>query len=305
MPRPTFAQIIAMVCRLNRMRRSLKLSRRKLQMHLSTAKYRGCLNNSPGTGTEITEDTSVHAAPRGFNKKWIELVIGMSFFQNDRLARIAANDFLLNPCLMVPCYLEWAAACEHLAASRVLNASANAGLAKLAETLWQCPAGCLDYFDAAYTRSDSDGEYAGFTLCGHILNNESVQGWFSNSQGARMPAMLTEPLGTIRVAVKHDQRDFLAQAGSATPISMTHKITRPDSLSDRCVCQTRPCAACRVPIATRRLGGRRDQRAVPFTLRPTTLSSWSWWRRFRHLPTATLQPLGAAQKAVRARPRGQ
>ena len=35
-------------------------------------------------------------------------------------------------------------------------------------------AGCLDYFDAAYTKIDTDGEYAGFTISGHVLRNLSM-----------------------------------------------------------------------------------------------------------------------------------
>jgi hypothetical protein len=166
-------------------------------------------------GDETLDDEHDEAkTTRGFNKQWVELVIGMSFFPNERISRIAANDFLTNPSLMVPCYLEWASACEHLAASGVLNASANAGIVSLAQTLWQCPAACLDYFDAAYTRKDADGEYAGFTLCGHILNNEAVFGWESVEQAIKMPSTLTEPLGAIHVAVKHNQRNFLAQEAS-------------------------------------------------------------------------------------------
>ena len=231
-PRPTISAVTKAVYRLKRLRHRAEFSQPRSKIPKAPSFH----------GDDTTAETRSPESHRGFNRKFIELVIGMSFFQHDRLARIAANDFLINPSLMVPCYLEWAAACEHLAKSGVLNASANVGLEQLAQTLWQCPAACLDYFDAAYTRADADGEYAGFTLCGHILNNESVTGRSSYKQGARMPSNLTKPLGAIRVAVKHDQRDFLAQ--EAPRQCLAHKSARPksahpDSLSDQCVCQTR------------------------------------------------------------------
>ena len=71
-------------------------------------------------------------------------------------------------------------------------------------------AACLDYFDAAYAKIDLDGEYAGFTLSGHILRNESIQD-MADPELVHCPKVLGEPLAIIRQALRHQQRQFLSQ----------------------------------------------------------------------------------------------
>ena len=85
-----------------------------------------------------------------------------------------------------------------LAASGQLSLAVSNGILELAELLMLAPAACLDYFDAQYTKSDADGEYAGFSISGHLLRNESVV----NRVGAEykhLPLMLTQPLAIIQV----------------------------------------------------------------------------------------------------------
>ena len=147
---------------------------------------------------------------KGFNRAFIDLALGMSFFTVDKVAYIAANDFLKSPTLMVTCYLEWAAACERLATSGQLSTAASELLLELAEMLTLTPAACLDYFDAIYLRDDLDGEHAGFSPSGHLLRNESI---FSelDAEFDHLPLLLTRPLAPIQVALKHDLKEFLAQ----------------------------------------------------------------------------------------------
>ena len=49
------------------------------------------------------------------------------------------------------------------------------------------PAACLDYFDAYYTKIDSDGEFAGFALSGHLLRNRSILD-SSDAEYAHLPS---------------------------------------------------------------------------------------------------------------------
>mmetsp|Transcript_47423 Transcript_47423/g.106934 ORF Transcript_47423/g.106934 Transcript_47423/m.106934 type:complete len:888 (-) Transcript_47423:215-2878(-) len=112
---------------------------------------------------------------------------------------------------MVPLYLEWAAACKHLALSGQLSSAASVGLKELAELLLLAPAACLDYFDAAYSKMDTDGEYAGFTISGHLLRNESVHE-HNLETTLHMPLVLQQPLAAIQIAIKHHQSGFLAQS---------------------------------------------------------------------------------------------
>ena len=72
-------------------------------------------------------------------------------------------------------------------------------------------AGCLDYFDAAYAKIDIDGEYAGFTLSGHIMRNESILDASDPELAHHSPTILGKPLGIIHQALRHQQRQFLSQ----------------------------------------------------------------------------------------------
>eukprot|EP00966_Prymnesium_polylepis_P103267 2391498-Prymnesium_polylepis.1 len=133
----------------------------------------------------------------------------MTFQSTEKLANLAANDFLRNPTLMMavraadihtlphpilwhrPCpiykrrttspragasqtYLEWAAAANALASSGVMSLAVSTSVFELVEVLMLAPAAYLDYFDAQYTKIDEDGEYAGFSMSGHLLRNESI-----------------------------------------------------------------------------------------------------------------------------------
>ena len=49
-----------------------------------------------------------------------------------------------------------------------------------------------------YTKSDSDGEYAGFTISGHLLRNESVLNR-ADPEYDQLPLMLTQPLAVVQV----------------------------------------------------------------------------------------------------------
>ena len=69
---------------------------------------------------------------------------------------------------------------------------------QFAEVLVLTPAACLDYIDAMYTKVDSDGEYAGFSLAGHILRNESMHDK-TDPEYAHLPVLLTRPLAPIQV----------------------------------------------------------------------------------------------------------
>ena len=147
---------------------------------------------------------------RGFNKPFVELVVGMSFLPLAKLSHIAANDFLRYPMMMVACYLEWATGCTALANSGQLSTAASMAVTQLGDTLVLASAGCLDYFDAAYTKIDTDGEYAGFTISGHVLRNQSMLD-YTDPEFAQLPLIMTKPLAVIQVALKHDIKDFLAQ----------------------------------------------------------------------------------------------
>ena len=49
-----------------------------------------------------------------------------------------------------------------------------------------------------YTKSDSDGEYAGFSISGHLLRNESVLNR-ADPEYDQLPLMLTQPLAVVQV----------------------------------------------------------------------------------------------------------
>ena len=76
----------------------------------------------------------------------------------------------------------------------------HAGVQDLAETLALAPAACLDYFDAEYSKIDEDGQYAGFTLSGHFLRNESILDE-SEPEHEHLPLRLMQPLAVIQVAL--------------------------------------------------------------------------------------------------------
>ena len=159
------------------------------------------------------------------------MATGLSFFPVDRIAMLAANDFLTNPTLMICTYLEWAAAMKALARSGQLSLSASTILEEVsvvtcmgtapvaearrrsvhgarapscpqvAETVSQTPAACLDYFDAEYAKVDADGEYAGYSISGHILYNVAVLDQ-SDPEHQQLPLMMTKPLAIIQLALK-------------------------------------------------------------------------------------------------------
>ena len=72
---------------------------------------------------------------QGFTRQFTAMATGLSFFPVDRLAKIAANDFLRNPTLMMPAYLEWGAAMSALARSGQLSLSASKVLADVSRAL--------------------------------------------------------------------------------------------------------------------------------------------------------------------------
>ena len=63
---------------------------------------------------------SAHAVPQ-----FIAMATGISFFQIERVALLAANDFLTNPTLMMAVYLEWSAAMVRLSQSGQLSLSSS------------------------------------------------------------------------------------------------------------------------------------------------------------------------------------
>ena len=165
---------------------------------------------------------SAHAVPQ-----FIAMATGISFFQVERLGMLAGNDFLANPTLMMAVYLEWSAAMQSLSRSGQLSLSASTTVlevnhppfatshythnavalrcrslfVQMAETVAQMPAACLDYFDAEYSKVDRDGEYAGYTMSGHLLANLYILDQ-SDPEHHHMPVMLTKPYADIRLALK-------------------------------------------------------------------------------------------------------
>ena len=135
----------------------------------------------------------------GYSNAFVRLLVGMSYFSVDKIAYLAANDFLRNPMLMICTYLEWAAAATAVARSGRLSLASSKIILEFAETLVMSPAACLDYIDAIYINSDPDGEYAGFPLSGHLLRNESIISR-SDPEYEHYPLMLVSPLGPIQVA---------------------------------------------------------------------------------------------------------
>ena len=63
---------------------------------------------------------------KGFSRSWVDLVVALSFYPTDWLARLAANDFLSDPGLMPGMYIEWAAAVKNLADSGQLSTAGDA-----------------------------------------------------------------------------------------------------------------------------------------------------------------------------------
>ena len=152
-----------------------------------------------GAGAPATASSSEPVKRRGYNKGFVELVTGMSFFNLEKIAHLAANDFLKNPTMMICAYLEFAAAAHQLARSGTLSTATSKLIKELAETIELTPAACLDYFDATYTKSDPDGEYAGFAPSGHLLRNESIVN-ASEAEYANLPYFYTQPLSIIRAS---------------------------------------------------------------------------------------------------------
>ena len=65
--------------------------------------------------------------------------VGMSLFQMDKIANLAANDFLRDPILMMAAYLEWSAGARALARSGQLSLAASKG-ARAATLFLRTPA---------------------------------------------------------------------------------------------------------------------------------------------------------------------
>ena len=63
------------------------------------------------------------------------MATGLSFFPVDRIAMLAANDFLTHPTLMICTYLEWAAAMDRLARSGQLSLSTSTTLKEVSVAL--------------------------------------------------------------------------------------------------------------------------------------------------------------------------
>lgn len=133
---------------------------------------------------------------------------GLSFFPVDRIAMLAANDFLTNPTLMVCTYLEWAAAAKTLGLSGQLSLSASTVLLEISKTVAQTPAACLDYFDAEYAKVDADGEYSGYSIAGHLLVNVDIMDQ-SDPEYQHLPLMLTQHLAIIQLALKVCTRSLI------------------------------------------------------------------------------------------------
>ena len=142
---------------------------------------------------------------------------GLSFFPVDRIAMLAANDFLTNPTLMVCTYLEWAAAMKALGLSGQLSLSASTVLLEISETVAQTPAACLDYFDAEYSKVDADGEYSGYSIAGHLLLNVDVLDQ-SDPEYQHLPLMLTQRLAIIQLALKVFTRSLILWRSSVVRI---------------------------------------------------------------------------------------
>ena len=167
----------------------------------------------PGEIQKITEQH--HRASRlnrrvGFTKEFQDLVIGISYFTVDSIARLAANDFVRNPTLMIIVYMEWSSAAETLAKSGQLSQGASNGVLQLAETLALAPAGCLDYFDSECLKEFGDNSHAGFTLSGHILKNMSILDP-SGSEYHELPPTITASHAPILAAIRNNHKGFLSQ----------------------------------------------------------------------------------------------
>ena len=184
------------------------------------------------------------------------MATGISFFPIDRIALLAANDFLVNPTMMMCTYLEWAAAMQELSTSGQLSLSASTTLVEvsvfaavslppcahreftslmrplafvqMAETLAQTPAACLDYFDAEYAKVDTDGEYAGYPISGHLLANISILDQ-KDPEHQHLPVVLTKPYAIIRLALKvraRRVRPGLWRARFARPLHRCDSLPR-------------------------------------------------------------------------------
>ena len=69
----------------------------------------------------------------------------MSYFPPDRIARMAARDFLQDPKLMPIAYFEWAHATQRLANSGQLSAGAKEMVLELAEVRALCTISAVHY----------------------------------------------------------------------------------------------------------------------------------------------------------------
>ena len=170
-----------------------------------------------GVVKQLVNDGGVHGITNdltnksmGFTKEFRDLAIGMSYFSIDMLSKLAANDFLRDPTLMIIVYLEWSSAAERLASSGHLSKAASSEVLALAETLALAPAACLDYFDAECFKSDQDRDISGLLVSGHILKNTSLMDPLKASY-QRLPLAISSPRAPIVHAIRHGHKRFLEQ----------------------------------------------------------------------------------------------
>jgi hypothetical protein len=145
----------------------------------------------------------------GHTKRFRLFTLNLGLFKIGHISTLAANDWLRNPTLMMASYLELSAAVESLALSGQLSKSASVKAQSFAEALELAPVACLDYLDAMYRSQDPDGEFFGFSIVGHLLQNETVDK--GTTEWAQLPFMMTQPLAVMEVALKHDRKRFFSQ----------------------------------------------------------------------------------------------
>jgi hypothetical protein len=112
----------------------------------------------------VAEKLKLKLKMKVFTQEFVDTALAMSYFPVSKICKMAANDFLRNPSLMIAVYLEWSTAAQMLADSGQLSTGASNGVLELAETLALAPAGCLDYLNAAYIKHFEQTEYAGFSV---------------------------------------------------------------------------------------------------------------------------------------------
>eukprot|EP00966_Prymnesium_polylepis_P171017 3953183-Prymnesium_polylepis.2 len=104
---------------------------------------------------------------------------------------------------------------------------------------------------------DADSEYAGFSLAGHVLRNESVLDVRSKEM-AHLPLMLVQPLASIQVKYQHVARvlivTHITARNALLPLcrlrSSTDDTTLSPSRACTATCERNGMVAARMSSAT-------------------------------------------------------